>query len=99
VKRSAISTVDRQRRWCDGPGSRGLAPPDLVGRGGPVDPAQLERELINWKRRGRPVIAVVARAPATPALGGPTPDFAIAAVCRRHGVWLHVDGAIGGCWR
>ncbi|MCT0202232.1 aminotransferase class V-fold PLP-dependent enzyme [Synechococcus sp. CS-602] len=77
----------------------GLAPEALrrlpVDAAGRLDPGQLERELIELERRGRPVIAVVASA-GTTVRGAVDPLTAIAAVCRRHGVWLHVDGAIGG---
>ena len=43
---------------------------------------------------GRPVIAVVATA-GTTVRGAVDPLGAMAALCQRFGVWLHVDGAIG----
>jgi L-2,4-diaminobutyrate decarboxylase len=45
--------------------------------------------------RGVPVIAVSAAACATP-IGAFDPLKDVAAVCRRHEVWLHVDAAHGG---
>ncbi len=61
---------------------------------GAMDPEDLGRQLQDLERRGIPVIAVVATA-GTTVRGAVDPLPAIAALCRRHGVWLHVDGAIG----
>ncbi len=55
----------------------------------------LENELSDLSRRNVPVIAVVAVACTTPT-GAFDPIDQIAAVCQRHGVWLHVDAAHGG---
>ena len=52
----------------------------------------LLREL---RQQNRPVVAVVACACSTP-IGAFDPLRDIADVCRRHGVWLHVDAAHGG---
>ena len=56
--------------------------------------AALEQGLERAARQGQPVIAVVATA-GTTVRGAVDPIAAIAPHCRRHGVWLHVDGAIG----
>ena len=46
-------------------------------------------------RRSQPIVAVVACACSTP-IGAFDPLDDVADVCRRHGVWLHVDAAHGG---
>ena len=77
----------------------GLPPECLVrlpvDTAGQLEPDQLEEELLRQGRQGRPVMAVVATA-GTTVRGAVDPLGAVAAICRRHGVWLHVDGAIGG---
>jgi glutamate/tyrosine decarboxylase-like PLP-dependent enzyme len=67
-------------------------PTDAAGR---LDPQHLEAELWDLQRQGIPVIAVVATA-GTTVRGAVDPLGEIAGLCRRHGLWLHVDGAIGG---
>jgi L-2,4-diaminobutyrate decarboxylase len=62
---------------------------------GRMDPARLDEELARVRSEGRPVVAVVACACATPT-GAFDPLNEIADVCSRHGVWLHVDAAHGG---
>ena len=59
-----------------------------------MDVAQLERR---WPPSGPgpPIVAVVACACSTP-VGAFDPLEEVADVCRRHGVWLHVDAAHGG---
>ena len=66
-----------------------------VGDGGDLRPDRLAEELSTLERDGIPVIAVVATA-GTTVRGAIDPLVPIAALCRRHGVWLHVDAAIGG---
>ena len=60
-----------------------------------MDPDRLDRALADLRRRGVPIIAVSSAACATP-IGAFDPLEEIAAVCRRHEVWLHVDAAHGG---
>lgn len=62
---------------------------------GRMDPQRLDDELVRLRSDNRAVVAVVACACATPT-GAFDPLEDIAAVCRRHGVWLHVDAAHGG---
>lgn len=60
-----------------------------------MDPQQLDDLLIRLRNEGRPVVAVAACACATP-IGAFDPLEAVAEVCKKHGVWLHVDAAHGG---
>jgi L-2,4-diaminobutyrate decarboxylase len=59
-----------------------------------MDVAALERELDRLRREGRTVMAVVATA-GTTATGSFDDLETIGALCERHGIWLHVDGAHG----
>lgn len=77
-----------------GLGSRQIVPVGLDSRGR-MDPAALEQALTLAEGAGRPIVAVVACACATPIGAFDTiPD--IADICEAHGVWLHVDAAHGG---
>lgn len=58
-------------------------------------PDRLDEMLRDLHAAGRRVVAVVACACSTP-IGAFDPLPEIADVCRRHGVWLHVDAAHGG---
>jgi glutamate/tyrosine decarboxylase-like PLP-dependent enzyme len=55
---------------------------------------RVEEQLAALERRGVPVIALVATA-GTTVRGAIDPLEALAALCQRRGLWLHVDGAIG----
>jgi len=66
-------------------------PVDAAGR---MDTSLLAAALDDLQHRNVPVIAVVATA-GTTVRGAVDPLEAIADLCRRHGIWLHVDGAIG----
>ena len=70
-----------------------LQPLALNGQG-QLDAGALSQALDRRARQGQPVLAVVATA-GTTVRGAVDPIEAIAPLCRRHGVWLHVDGAIG----
>lgn len=60
-----------------------------------LDPQKLDEQLQTLKTAGRKVIAVSACACATP-IGAFDPLRDVADVCRKHGVWMHVDAAHGG---
>jgi L-2,4-diaminobutyrate decarboxylase len=60
-----------------------------------MDPNRLDETLADLRDCGVPIIAVSSAACATP-IGAFDPLDEIAQVCRRHGVWLHVDAAHGG---
>jgi L-2,4-diaminobutyrate decarboxylase len=77
-----------------GLGSRQTVRAGLDARGR-MDPQLLDEDLSRLRCGETPVVAVVACACATPT-GAFDPLEEIAAVCRRHSVWLHVDAAHGG---
>lgn len=57
-------------------------------------PHELEAQILRDKAAGRTPIAVVASA-GTVSTGAIDPFLQIAEISRRHGAWLHVDGAYG----
>ncbi|MFH5805865.1 pyridoxal phosphate-dependent decarboxylase family protein [Alienimonas sp. DA493] len=60
-----------------------------------IDPPRLDETLTALKADGVPIVAVAAGACATPV--GAFDDLnAVADVCEKHDVWLHVDAAHGG---
>lgn len=60
-----------------------------------MDRAALAAEIARCQRDGLLPVAVVATA-GTTDFGSIDPLTAIAAQCRQHGIWLHVDAAYGG---
>lgn len=60
-----------------------------------MDPAALERAIAEDTAEGWAPLAVVATV-GTTSTTSVDPVPAVAEVCRRHGAWLHVDGAYGG---
>lgn len=76
------------------PSSLRLLPTDAQGR---LDPEALALELEACAAAGVPVLAVVGTA-GTTVCGAVDPLPAMASLCRHHGVWLHVDGAIGAVY-
>ena len=55
----------------------------------------LEKKLYSLREQNRPCIAIVATA-GTTVRGAIDPLSDIAYICEQHGIWFHVDAAIGG---
>ncbi len=68
--------------------------PIAVDADGRLQLPLLAAALEQRARRGEPTLAMVATA-GTTVRGAVDPLVPLAELCRRHGVWLHVDGAIG----
>lgn len=66
-----------------------------VDKAGRMIPSELERLVEKAKAEGRTPFYVNATA-GTTVMGSFDPFPEIAAVCRKHGLWMHVDGSWGG---
>lgn len=69
--------------------------PVPVDRQGRMIPSSLENLIIQAKEEGLTPFYVNATA-GTTVLGSFDPFTEIAAVCRRHNIWFHIDGSWGG---
>lgn len=75
-------------------GSKAVIPVAVDGYGR-MKPASLEDAIIKAKMEGKTPFYVNATA-GTTVLGSFDPFEEIAYICRRHGLWMHVDGSWGG---
>jgi glutamate/tyrosine decarboxylase-like PLP-dependent enzyme len=66
-----------------------------VNESAQMDPGILERAIVSDLRDGKKPFCVVATAGTTNS-GAVDDTVAIGEICRRHNLWLHVDGAYGG---
>jgi len=71
--------------------------PIPVDGAGQLDLQALAEGLTAAQRANQPVLAVVATA-GTTVRGAVDPIAAMAQLCRSHGTWMHVDGAIGAVY-
>lgn len=62
---------------------------------GKMIPEELEKAIKAAKNDGKVPFCVVATA-GTTVLGAFDPLVEISYVCKRHGLWMHVDAALGG---
>lgn len=69
--------------------------PVPVDQAGRMIPAELERLVTESKEKGETPFYVNATA-GTTVLGSFDPFEEISAVCKRHNMWLHIDGSWGG---
>ncbi len=77
-----------------GHGSRSLCPVPVQAETGAMDPEALEATIAADRDRGLMPLAVVATAGSVNT--GSFDDInALADLCERQGIWLHVDGAFG----
>ncbi|MBD1372717.1 aminotransferase class V-fold PLP-dependent enzyme [Hazenella sp. IB182357] len=60
-------------------------------------PTELKKALEHDLKQGYLPIAVIATV-GTTSTGAVDPIQPIAKLCRKHGVWLHIDAAYGGFW-
>lgn len=66
-----------------------------VDKNGRIIPAELEKLIQKAKAEGRTPFYVNATA-GTTVMGSFDPFPEIAAICRKYGLWMHVDGSWGG---
>jgi glutamate decarboxylase len=67
-----------------------------VDASGCMIPSELDRLVIESKEKGEVPFFVNATA-GTTVLGSFDPLPALSPICRKHNLWLHVDGSWGGC--
>ncbi|MFS1512051.1 pyridoxal phosphate-dependent decarboxylase family protein [Chengkuizengella sp. SCS-71B] len=60
-------------------------------------PEELEKVILSDLEKGFRPMAVVATV-GTTATGSVDPLSSISDICKKHGIWLHIDAAYGGFW-
>ncbi|NXE02653.1 CSAD decarboxylase, partial [Chaetorhynchus papuensis] len=97
-----VHLVQTDERWVlgrpGGPrvgGGCSVSPPLSLPLRGKMIPEELEKEIQRVKAEGSEPLFVCATS-GTTVLGAFDPLGAIADICARHGLWLHVDAAWGG---
>ncbi|NWV29898.1 CSAD decarboxylase, partial [Origma solitaria] len=96
-----VHLVRTDERWVLGdPGGPGVGGPPMspslsLPLRGKMIPEELEKEIQRVKAEGSEPLFVCATS-GTTVLGAFDPLDAIADVCARHGLWLHVDVSLGG---
>lgn len=87
-------SIEKAAQQC-GFGSESVIAVPVDPASGQMDPEALEALIMREKRQGRTPFYVNATA-GTTVLGSFDPFEAISQVARRHGLWMHIDGAWGG---
>ncbi|EXJ60344.1 glutamate decarboxylase [Cladophialophora yegresii CBS 114405] len=87
-------SIEKAAQQC-GFGSDSVVPVPVDPITGEMDPHALETLIVREKSHGKTPFYVNATA-GTTVLGSFDPFAPIAEVARRHGLWMHIDGAWGG---
>jgi len=65
---------------------------------GRMIPEELEAAILKAKEDPDQTPFMVAATSGTTVFGAFDPLVPIGAICRKYGIWFHVDGALGGTW-
>ena len=87
-------SIEKAAQQC-GFGSESVISVPVHPATGTMDPESLETSISRAKKQGKTPFYVNATA-GTTVLGSFDPFEAIAEISRRHGLWMHIDGAWGG---
>ncbi|KAH0845908.1 hypothetical protein AYO21_07007 [Fonsecaea monophora] len=87
-------SIEKAAQQC-GFGSESVISVPVDPVSGEMDPGAFESLIVREKGKGRTPFYVNATA-GTTVLGSFDPFSAIAGIARKHGLWMHIDGAWGG---